>query len=134
MTSQTSQQDAAAAATRILSFYDTIPAADPKAFAAGLAAMLMIFPRNVIERAVDPVSGVPAKVKFLNLAAIRELLDGWHSDAVRFERLSATPQKQIEAPRDPEADARMVKKFKNLAAELGEAISISSSTGTELSQ
>jgi len=87
--------------------------------------MLMIFPRNVIERAVDPVSGVPAKVKFLNLAAIRELLDGWHSDAMRFERLSAPVQKQIEAPRDPEADARMAAKFQKLAAELGKNVSVS---------
>jgi hypothetical protein len=80
--------------------------------------MLMIFPRNVIEQAVDPASGVPAKVKFLNLAAIRELLDGWHSDAVRFERLSAPIPKQIEAPRDQEADARMADKFRKLAADI----------------
>ncbi len=80
--------------------------------------MLMIFPRSVIERAVDPASGVPAKVKFLNLAAIRELLDGWHSDKVRFERLSAPVPKQIETPRDAEADARMAEKFKKLATEI----------------
>lgn len=120
MTSQTSQQDAAAAATRILGFYDTIPAAEPKAFAAGLAAMLMIYPRSVIERAVDPVGGIPARVKFLNLATIRELLDGWHSEAIRFERLTAPVPKQIEAPRDKAADARMAEKFQKLVAELAE--------------
>jgi hypothetical protein len=82
----------------------------------------MIFPRAVIERAIDPVSGIPAKIKYLNLAAIREMLDGWHSEELRHIRLTTPPPKQIEAVRDPEEAARMVEKFKQLSASLASGL------------
>ena len=122
MNSQISQQEAAAAANRILGFYDTIPAADPKAFAAGLAATLMIFPREVIERAVDPVSGIPAKVGYLNLAAIRQKLDEWQSEYLQHLERTKPVVREIEAPRDPEADERMAEKFKQLAVRLASGL------------
>jgi hypothetical protein len=82
----------------------------------------MIFPRAVIERAVDPVSGIPAKIKYLNLAAIRELLDEWHSEELRYIRLTTPLPKQIEAVRDPEEAARMAEKFKQLSARLASGL------------
>lgn len=131
MNSMISQQDAAAAAKRILGFYDTIPAADPKAFAAGLTAMLAAFPRPVIDRATDPVMGIPAKVAYLNLAAIRRCFDEWNADHVRFERLRNPAPKQIEQPRDPEADARMMQRLKNLSASLGSSLTNAKPKGPE---
>jgi len=82
--------------------------------------MLSIFPRSVLERAVDPVSGIPAKIKFLNLAAIRELLDAWaeedHETQQRLERAArlALPG----PPPDPEADKRILKGLRELSDHL----------------
>lgn len=118
MTSAISQAGAAKAAERILGFYPEIPASDPKGFAAGLVQTLSIFPQAVIDRAVDPVSGLPARIKFLNLAAMRELLDEWdeeYTDSLRRrEPVKALP----EPPRDPVMDERIAKGLRELSEHL----------------
>ena len=118
MNSKISQQEAAAATLQIVNLCGPVQAPDPRAFMAALTAMFMAFPRAVVEKAIDPVIGIPAKINYLNLAAIRSLLDEFNADQIRFERLTAPAPKQIEAPRDPEADARMAEKFKQLSARL----------------
>lgn len=119
MISKISPQEAASAAKRILGFYPEIPASDPKGFAAGLVATLSIFPPAVIDQAVDPVSGVPAKIQFLNLAAIRKLLDEWDDEYRRMlKRHEPKPKALPEPSRDPEEDARIVKGLRELSAHL----------------
>ncbi len=131
MTSTCSQAAAAAAARRILGFYPTIPASDPKGFAAGLVQLLSTYPTAVIERAADPVSGIPSKVEFLNLAAIRKHLDVWygdHADEVRrAERLSrkALP----EPPRDEEVASRITKGLAELSRHIKSGFSPSTAPG-----
>lgn len=114
-----SPREAAAAAKKILGFYPEIPASDPKGFAAGLVATLAIFPLAVIDQAVDPVSGIPAKIKFLNLAAMRELLDEWDDEYRRaMKRREPKPKALPEPPRDPVEDERIVKGLRELSAHL----------------
>jgi hypothetical protein len=114
-----SPQEAAAAAKKILGYYPEIPASDPKGFAAGLVATLSIFPPAVIDQAADPVSGIPAKIKFLNLAAIRELLEEWDDEYRRaLKRREPKPKALPEPPRDPEEDARIAKGLRDLAEHL----------------
>lgn len=118
MTSTITQAEAGRAAKQILGFYPEIPAADPQKFTAGLVATLSIFPKPVIDRAVDPVSGIPAKIKFLNLAAIRELLDEW-DDEYRLALKRREPVKALpEPPRDPEMEARIEKGLRELSDHL----------------
>lgn len=120
---------AAKAAEKILGFYPEIPASDPKGFAAGLVATLSIFPQAVIERAVDPVAGIPGKIKFLNLAAIRELLEDWDDDYRReLKRREPKPLALPEPPRDPEEDARIVKGLRELSAHLTRGMGPSTAT------
>jgi hypothetical protein len=103
----------------ILGYYPEIPASDPKQFAAGLVKTLSIFPPTVIAQAVDPVSGIPAKIKFLNLAAMRELLDGWDDEYRRaLKRREPKPKALPEPPRDPEEDDRIVRGLRELSAHL----------------
>lgn len=119
MISTISPQQAAAAAKKILGFYPEIPASDPKGFAAGLVRTLLIFPQAVIDRAVDPVSGVPAKIEFLNLAKIRKLLDEWDDDyRLDLKRREPRPLALPEPLRDPEEDERIVKGLRELSAHL----------------
>lgn len=79
---------------------------------------LLIFPPAVIAQAVDPVCGLPAKIKFLNLAAIRELLDEW-DDEYRASLRRREPVKVLPAPpRDPVMDAQIEKGLRELSAHL----------------
>lgn len=71
---------AKSAANRILGFYDTIPAMDQEAFAAGLVELLSIYPQPVLERAISPSRGLPANVAYPNLAKFKEKLDEWHGE------------------------------------------------------
>lgn len=124
MISAISPPEAAKAAEKILGFYPEIPASDPKGFAAGLVQTLSIFPRAVIERAVDPVVGLPAKVKFLNLAAMRELLDEWADEHHRTERLREMASRKAlpEPPRDPQAEKRISDGLKKLSEHLSRGL------------
>src|SRR4051812_21790745 len=120
MTSTTTPQAAAAAAKTILGFYPEIPASDPRGFAAGLVAMLSTFPSSVIDRAVDPVNGIPAKVSYLNLATIRKHLDAWADEFYEAQRRReiANRKRLPEPPRDPEMEARIAKGLRELADQM----------------
>jgi hypothetical protein len=115
-----STEQAAKAAKQILGFYPEIPASDPKGFAAGLVATLSIFPQAVVDRAVDPVHGLPSKVAYLNLAQMRKHLDGWLEEFwTEHERQERAARKALpEPPRDPDAEARIAKGLKELAEHL----------------
>ena len=115
MHSGISHQAAAAAAKRILGFYDTIPAADPQAFAAGVTALLQTYPAAVVERAADPVTGIPKAIQYLNLSAIGKCLDGWHREYIDHQRRLEQPKLPAPAPSDPVEDARMAKQLRDLS-------------------
>jgi hypothetical protein len=75
----------------------------------------------VVERAVDPVDGIPALVEFLSLAKIRELLDAWRSEYLdRQARLAAITRKVLPLPPlpDPETRKRVTEGFKKLSEHL----------------
>lgn len=120
MTSTISPQEAADAAKKIMGFWPEIPASDPRAFAAGLVQTLLIFPREVIERAVDPVQGIPAQVTSLNLARIRKVLDELaeeHWEAVQ-RRERANRKRLPEPADDPEMKKRVSQGLNDLVAQL----------------
>lgn len=118
-----SPEAAAEAASKILNYYPTIPAGDPKAFAAGLVKLLSTYPAAVIAQAVDPVVGLPGKVKFLNLAEMKEHLDGWADEYFEsLDRHERANRRQIAAPivdhPTPDAEKRIAKGFDELVAHL----------------
>ena len=121
MTLNISQQEAATAAKQILGFYPEIPASDPRSFAAGLVQTLSIFPRAVIERATDPITGIPSRVKFLNLAEIREILEEWRGEYLdHLARVEIATRKALPAP-PPESEEmreRVAKGLKELSDQL----------------
>lgn len=104
MTSTTSPQVAAEATKKILALYDTIPASDPQQFAAGLMATLLIFPQAVVEKAANPVHGIPSKVSYLNLAKMREWLDKENDEYwTHQQRMERANRKALPEPvQDPE--------------------------------
>jgi hypothetical protein len=82
--------------------------------------MLSTFPMPVVRRAVDPVNGIPSKVSFLNLAAIRKLLDDWADE--HWQDTKAREKQAMkrlpEAPRDPQMEHRISEGFKELTQQL----------------
>jgi hypothetical protein len=120
MTCGISPAEAAKATAKILDYYSTIPAMDPQQFAAGLTKILSTFPSAVVARATDPVDGIPARVKFLNLAEICEFLDIWRAEyLVHQERLSFGQRKALPFPEDsPEARKRVIEGFRKLSDHL----------------
>lgn len=80
----------------------------------------MTFPKPVIDRATDPVVGIPAVVSYPNLAKMREHLDKWRLEyLVEQERLERSQRKALpEPPRDPAVDRRISEGFKQLAEHL----------------
>jgi hypothetical protein len=104
-----------------LGCYDTIPASDPQVFTAGLVEMLAMYPPDVIAKAADPARGLPALVKFPNLASFREQLERMHDEYDRAVRsVARANQKQL--PQWPQIDeaenARINEGFRQLKARL----------------
>ncbi|MEH2524215.1 MULTISPECIES: hypothetical protein [unclassified Bradyrhizobium] len=93
---------------------------------AALVEMLAMYPSAVIARAADPVRGLPALVKFPNLASFREQLERMldeHDRDVRRERHRQEREKQNQLSARPQlndrAKARVVEGFQKLKARLG---------------
>jgi len=124
-----SPEAAAEAARTILGYYSTIPASDPKGFAAGLVKLLSTYPAAVIAQAVDPVLGLPGKITFLNLAEMKKNLDLWADEYFdSMERRARVQRKQIAAPPPPtpQEDQRIRKGLDELVAHLKSGFSPSS--------
>lgn len=121
---------AAAAAKQILGFYDTIPAMDPKAFAAGLVEILSIYPWQVLERAVSPSRGLAALVQYPNLAKFKKLLDEWAEEFyTEQDRIARANRRRLpEPPRDPQAEHRISEGFAKLKVQLERGIGPSTLT------
>ncbi|RZN19479.1 hypothetical protein [Bradyrhizobium sp. Leo121] len=115
---------AAEAARKILGFYDTIPAMDPKAFAAGLVEILSNYPQAVLERAVSPSRGLAGAVSYPNLAKFKEHLDAWRDEYyLDQDRIERANRKRLPEPEpDPEMEARIAKGLRELADQLRRGI------------
>lgn len=123
MDSKPTPREATDAAAKILGYYPTIIASDPKLFAAGLVHLLMAYPLEVVTRAYHPVNGIPTAVDRyeLTLAKIRKHLDEWSAERGHRLKIESRRQTQLlpEPPRDPEQDARVEEGFKKLSFRMG---------------
>lgn len=81
---------------------------------------LSIYPREVVERAVDPVNGIPSVCSRLNLADIRKHLEKWATEHYEhMQRVERAARKRIEAPPvDPEMRERVAAGLKELSNQL----------------
>jgi len=72
----------------------------------------------VVARAADPQHGLATKVKFLNLAVIREYLDKWAAEHAaeikRRDKLLELPDPRLTAP----VDERIAKGLRELSEHL----------------
>lgn len=106
------------AAKKILGYFPDIPASDPQQFAAALVENLSMYHPEVVARAADGTDGIGPRVKFLNLAVIREYLDKWAAEhgaeLRRREKPLELPDPRLTAPADP----KILQGLKDLSAHL----------------
>jgi hypothetical protein len=71
-------------AHRLIAFYPAIAASDPTVFVAGLVMLLGNYPREVVESALSPLSGIPSKYKFIpSLVGVKEELEERYAPILR---------------------------------------------------
>lgn len=64
------------AAERLIGFYPSITAADPRVYAAGLVAVFSIYKPHHLAKAVDPLAGLPSLYDFPpTMKQVREFLE-----------------------------------------------------------
>jgi len=106
----------------ILGNYPTITASDQKIFTESLIRLLAYYPQAVIEKAANPVSGIPAQLAFLSIAEIKKHLDRWHGehlDRIRLQQHGRRLEPPAPPPASAEAKARVQAKADEVRRILG---------------
>jgi len=80
---------------KILGCYPSLNVSDKEVFVAGLVALLTTYPAEVVARAADPSRGIAATLKFLNIAEIRDALDGWTVEHTEQMKRKLAPPSQL---------------------------------------
>lgn len=114
-----SPTDAAKYAARLISFYRKDDVGDPEVFAAGMIAVMGLYPANVLREVVSPTVGIPRRLKFL--PSIAEVSEACEAICVRIateERKAAQPEPDRAPETTPEQRARMRDRFASLMADL----------------
>lgn len=104
-------------ASRLFNFYHGQElAADPEIFLAGVVQLFEHYPSDIVEKAVSPVFGLPAKFKFPpRISEIREFLDDLMGPILREEARARNvfeplpPPDRTNRPTYEELQARCVK-------------------------
>lgn len=96
-------------ADQLTGFYPAREVNNPKAYVAGMAALLASYPRDFVKRVCSPVDGLPTRLKWLpTLADVREALDG---EKARRERIAAHARYVIRAHEEAKAKAESDAEF-----------------------
>ncbi len=117
---------AANAAERLIGFYPSIMASDPKVYAAGLVQLFSRYPEHLIAEAIDPVNGLPGECDYLpTIAKVKAFLEPrWQQEMRAAELRDRFNRKRLpEPPRDPVHDKKMEEGLRQLAASLSAGFS-----------
>jgi hypothetical protein len=109
------------AAERLIGFYPTITASNPKVYAAGLVKLFSNYPEHLVAEAIDPVDGLPGECDYLpTIAKVKAFLEPRRRNFERMKELRdrAGRKRLPEPPRNPEVDARIEEGFKKLTMRL----------------
>lgn len=114
-------QVAAEAAERLIGFYPSIMASDPKVYAGGLVQLFSRYPEHLIAEAIDPADGLASIHDFPpTLAQVKKFLEPRFQNYNRLMDLKAWKERRRlpEPPRDIERDNRIAEGFRQLSEHL----------------
>ena len=114
-------QAAAEAAERLIGFYPSITASDPKIYAAGLVQVFSRYPEHLIAESIDAWSGLPSLHDYPpTMKQAKEFLEPrWQDECRTQERIERFNRKRLpEPPPDPEADRRVLEGLEKLSFDL----------------
>lgn len=116
-----SPTEAAKYAARLISFYRKDDVGDPEVFAAGMIAVMSLYPAHVLQEVVSPTVGIPVNLKFL--PSIAEVSDACKGVCIRIateerEAALALAKPDRAADTTPEHRAMMRSRLESLSADL----------------
>lgn len=84
----------------LLGLFRKDEASNPEIYAGGIAAILQDYPREIVDRATDPRTGIATRCKFglPNPADVKEFCD---DEAARLHRMSRPPIRKRSQPFGP---------------------------------
>ena len=118
-------QMAADAAEKLIGFYPSIAASDPKVYAAGLVQLFSRYPEHLGRKAVDPVDWLPSLHDFPpTMKQAKDFLEPRCQQECRTrEMVERFNRKRLpEPPADPVADAKIREGLEKLSFELKRGI------------
>lgn len=114
-------QVAAEAAERLIGFYPSIQASDPKVYAAGLVQLFSRYPEHLVAEAIDAFSGLPSLHDFPpTMKQVKDFLEPRRRELqLMQDRIERANRKRLpDPPRDLERDKRILEGLKKLKCEL----------------
>jgi len=94
----------------MLACYRLPDAGDPEVFVAAVAAVFSHYPPEIAQRVADPVSGLPAKSKWIpSVAEVREACDRLHGENLRMAQSDARRHRQLAEREEWETKSRIPK-------------------------
>ncbi len=109
------------AAERLIGFYPSITAADPRVYAAGLVAVFSIYAPHHLAKAVDPLTGLPSLYDFPpTMKQVREFLEPMAArEREVAERERRRQQQMLPAPtRNPDEEKYVMDGLRKLSEHL----------------
>lgn len=109
------------AAERLIGFYPSITAADPRVYAAGLVAIFSIYQPHHLAKAVDPLGGLPSLYDFPpTMKQVREFLEPMAArERELADRERRRQQQSLPAPtRNPDEEKYVVDGLRKLSDHL----------------
>lgn len=112
-------QTAKLAVERLMGFYPTINASDPKIYLSGMVQIFSRYPEHLIAEAVDPVNGLPSVCDYLpTIAKVKGFLEPRFQEWSRQqEMIRRFKVKKLPEP-EHKPDPKVVDGFKKLSAYL----------------
>lgn len=98
-----SPADAADAAERLIGVYPAREVNNTALYVQSVTAVLAAYPHDFVRRVVDPVTGLPSRLKFIpTIAEIKAALD---AESARRQRIAANARYLVEQDEQRRADA-----------------------------
>lgn len=118
-------QMAAEAAEKLIGYYPTIQASDPKIYAAGLVQLFSRYPEHLVAAAVDPVDGLPGECDYLpTIAKVKTFLEPRRQrEQHMLEMKRRFETKRLPEPEhDPEVDGKIEHGLRKLSEYLSRGV------------